>query len=146
MEQILFIKEEPRIASIIVEVPIANGSSKVPLPDVQQLRSDGDTKVIIKGWRLISPKVLARGKLNNAVNAALVDLQKMTLTIYAEGWERGQNIPVLLLNDVNDNDSTAATTIPFRNVATKFADWKRVDFAKSFIQFSTILFSAHGTI
>lgn len=136
MENILFLKEEPRVSSIIVEVPIANGAAKVALPDVQQLRSDADTKVIVKGWRLISPKVLTRGILNNAVNAALADLRQMALTIYSEGWERGQNIPVLLLNDANDNDSTAATTIPFRNAATKLADWKRVDFPKSFLQFA----------
>lgn len=136
MEQIILVKEEPRNPSILVEVTIPNAASKVQLPDVQQLRSDAGTKVIIKAIRLITPKVLARGVLVNAVNAALVDLVKMTLTLYSEGWERAQNIPVLTLNDVNDSDTTAATTIPFRNSATKFANWKRVDWPKSYIQFT----------
>lgn len=135
-QQIILIQEEPRNPSILIEVTIPNGASKVQLPDVQQLRSDNDTKVIVKALRLITPKVLARGVLVNAVNAAVADLQKMTLTLYSEGWERAQNIPVLLLNDVNDSDGAAATTIPYRNVATKFANWKRVDWPKSFIQFT----------
>lgn len=136
MEQILMVREEPRNPSILVEVTIPNASSKVQLPDVQQLRSDAGTKVILKALRLITFKVLARGVLVNLPNATLADLQKMTLTLYSEGWERGQNIPVLLLNDVYDADSANATTIPHRSSATKFANWKRVDYPKSFIQFT----------
>lgn len=135
MEQIILVREEPRNPSILIEVDIPNGASKVQLPDVQQLRSDEGTKVILKALRLITFKVLARGVLVNQPNALLVDLQKMTLTLYSEGWERMQNAPLLLFNDVNDSDAAVATTIPFRNSATKFANWKRVDYPKSYIQF-----------
>jgi hypothetical protein len=132
--KIILIQEEPRGPSQLVEVPVVqNGVSKVPFPDIQQLRSDTTQKVIIKGVRLVTqdtligPVVAASG-----ANAPLAELQKLTLTLYSDGWEKGQNIPLLVLNDV----ATPAGTFPYRMVATKFSDWKNVDWTKSFLQYA----------
>ncbi len=136
MDDVMLIQEEPRGPSILVEVPITDTRQKVQLPDVQELRSTVGQTIIIKAIRLLTIKVLANGIISNLPNAPVAEMINATLTIYSQGWLKGQNIPILVLNDVNDSDSTAATTIPFRNRATKFADWRNVDWPKSFIQFA----------
>lgn len=142
---IILVQEEPRGPSQLVEISVpTNGSQKIKLPDVQQLRSQEGQIIIIKGIRLISFKVLARGMTLNAVNAPLAELQKISLTIYSEQWEKGQMIPLLTLNDMADADSTAATTIPYRNKATKFNSWRNVDWAQSFLLYSNGTVSANA--
>ena len=145
MNEILLIQEEPRGPSQLVEVPITiNGSQKIKLPDVQQLRSMQGQTIIIKGIRLITFKVLTRGMTINAVNAPLAELQKISLVIYSENWEKAQMIPLLTLNDMADADSTAATTVPYRNKATKFNDWRDVDWAQSYLLYSNGTSSANA--
>lgn len=136
MDDVMLIQEEPRGPSILVEVPITDTRQKVQLPDVQELRSTTATTIIIKAIRLLTIKVLANGIISNLPNAPLTEMINATLTLYSQGWLKGQNIPILVLNDVNDSDATTASTIPFRNRATKMADWKNVDWPKSFIQFA----------
>jgi hypothetical protein len=136
MDDVMLVREEPRGPSILIEVPITTNKQKVPLPDVQELRSTVGQTIIIKSIRLLSAKVLANGIISQLVNAPLGQLINMTLTLYSQGWLKGQNIPVLVLNDVNDSDAATASTIPFRNVATKLADWRNVDWPQSFIQFA----------
>lgn len=135
--QIVLIQEEPRGPSQLVEIQVTQaGITRVQLPDVQQLRSQVGQDVIIKAVRLITPKVLTNGAISGFVNAPLTELVKISLVLYAEGWEKGHLIPLLVLNDVNDSDATAATTIPFRNKTTRFDNWKNVDWSKSYLQFS----------
>lgn len=131
---ILLVQEEPRGPSQLIEVPVnTNGVQKVKFPDVQQLRSTTDQIVVLKGLRLISPKVSPNCATLAAVNAPIAELRKMFLVIYCEGWEKAQMIPVLTLNDMADGDATAATTIPYRNKATKFNDWKKVDWTQTYL-------------
>lgn len=145
MNEIILVQEEPRGPSQLVECPVTtNGAQKVKLPDVQQLRSMVGQTIIIKAIRLITFKVLARGMTINAVNAPLAELQKISLVLYSENWEKGQMIPLLTLNDVHDADSTAATTIPFRSKATKFNDWRNVDWAQSYLLYSNGSVSANA--
>lgn len=135
--QNVIISESPRIASILIEVNIASGATgRVTLPDVPQLRNQGDQVVVIQTVRLISPKVLTHGVTTGTAATPLADLRKISFTIYSQQWEKGQYIPILLLNDQQDSDSTAATTIPFRAQPTRFANWKDVDWNKSYLQFS----------
>jgi len=136
MEQVLFVQEEPRGPSQLVEVPVTNGTQKQRLPDVQQLRSQPGQTIIIKAIRLISPKVLPNAMTLNLANAGLAELQKISLVIYSQGWEKGQMIPLLTLNDMADADSTAATTIPYRNKATRFNNWRNVDWAQSYLLYA----------
>ena len=135
--QKIIVQEEPRVASELIEISISSGAAgRVTLPDVPQLRNQGDQIVIIKTLRLITDKVLTFAPTTGAATTPLADLQKISLVIYSNGWEKGHYIPVLTLNDVADADSTAATTIPYRMHTTRLADWKDLDWNKSYLQFS----------
>lgn len=133
---ILLVQEEPRGPSQLIEVPVTvAGVQKVKFPDVQQLRSTTDQIVILKGMRLITPKVSPNCATLASVNAPLAELRKIFLVIYCEGWEKAQMIPLLTLNDIADGDATAATTIPYRNKATKFNNWRKVDWSQTYLLF-----------
>jgi hypothetical protein len=132
---ITLVQEQPRGSSILVEIPIVAGTQRQNLPDVQQLRSQEGQVIIIKAIRLITPKVLTNAITLAGTNAPVTELRKIALTLYCEGWEKGKYIPLLVLNDVADSDAAVATTIPFRNVATKLDNWRNVDWAQSYIQF-----------
>lgn len=134
---VVLVQEEPRGPSQLVEIPVpARAVSQVILPDVQQLRSQVGQTIIVKAIRLITDKVLPTAPTLGGANATLAELRKISLILYSEGWERGQLIPILTLNDMVDADSTAATTIPYRNRTTRFADWKNVDWSKSKLIYS----------
>jgi hypothetical protein len=135
--QTVIVQEEPRGPSVLIEVNVPNnGSQRVPFPDISQLRSTIDQKIIIKGLRLISAEVLTNGIISANVTAPAAELQKMAITIYAEGWEKGQTIPILTFNDFR----FTVGAIPFRYSSTRFSDWVNVDWPKSYIQF------ANGTV
>jgi len=140
MQDIVFLQDEPRGPSIIVEVPVSvNNRGRVPLPDVAQLRSTTDQKIIIKSIRLVTDEILSNAPLLGNVNAPVAELQKMTLTIYSEGWEKGQNIPILFLSDT----SLSGGTFPHRYAQTNFNNWGAVDWPKSYIQYANGTSSAN---
>lgn len=137
MSQTVLVQSEPRGPSILIEVNVNNnGLQRVPFPDISQLRSTIDQRIIIKALRLISIEVLTNAMIAPNANAPITELPKMAVTLYAEGWEKGQTIPILTLNDM------AFTTgaIPFRQFPTRFDNWCNVDWPKSYIQF------ANGTV
>lgn len=145
MDQLILVQEEPRGPSQLVEVPVTIGTQKQKLPDVQQLRSQEGQVIVIKGIRLITDKVSPNAATLNMINAPLAELQKIFLVLYSEQWEKGQMIPILTLNDMADADSTAATTIPYRNKATKLNSWRNVDWAQSYLLYASGQQSA-GTV
>lgn len=135
--RVILVQEEPRGPSQLIEIPVTqNGLGRVNLPDIQQLRSQVGQVIIIKGLKLIPPTVLTNAPTLGGPNAPLTELVKMTLTIYCEGWEKGQLIPILTLNDFFIEGSGT----PYRMNPTKFADWKNVDWSKTYLQF------ANGTV
>lgn len=137
MRQQVLVQEEPRGPSVLIEVPVnINGQQRIPFPDISQLRSTAYQSIIIKALRLIPPEVLTNGVISASTNAPTTELQKMTITIYAEGWEKGQTIPLIPLNDT----VFATGNTPYRNTPTKFDNWVNVDWPKSYIQF------ANGTV
>jgi len=137
MQNTILVQEEPRGPSQLIEIPkVAQAVSRITIPDIQQLRSQVGQVIVIKALRLITDKILTNLPTSGLVNATLAELRKMSLIIYCEGWEKGYLIPILTLNDMVDSDSTAATTIPFRNKTTRFANWENVDWSKSYIQYS----------
>jgi hypothetical protein len=144
MSQILLVQEEPRIASMLIEVVIPIGQQRVQLPIVEQLQSDPTQIIVVKSISLVTPKQLSHGIDNGLVNATIAELRKMALTIYSMGWERGQYIPILSLNNTADSDATTATTIPYKNNAPRFSDWRNVMWNKSYIQFANGQPSAGG--
>lgn len=131
------LQDEPRGPSVTVEIDVTeDGRQRIPLPDIAQLRSTIDQKIVIKGIRLITDEVLVRSVLSGNPTAPATELQKMTITLYAEGWEKGQTIPLLTLNDMHFVLGTA----PFRYSATYFDNWVNVDWPKSYLQL------ANGTL
>lgn len=132
-DQFVFVQQEPRGPSQLIEVPVlTNGKQRVPFPDIQQLRSNTVNRIIIKGIRLVTPDVSVGGAVTGNTNATLAELQKIFLVLYCEGWEKAQFIPALVLNDVG----TPAGTIAFRNNATRFNNWENVDWTKSYLQYA----------
>ena len=130
-EQIILVQEEPRGPSQLIEVPVPTaGVSKVFFPDIQQLRSTQSETIIIKAMRLVTLDVLTAGVISGSANAPLTELQHLTLVIYCEGWEKAENIPLLTLNDMN----LPGGTFPHRYHQTRFSNWRKVDWTKSFLQ------------
>lgn len=139
MSQNVIVQDEPRGPSVLIEIPVTtNGQQRVPLPDIAQLRSTVDQRIVIKALRLISVEVLTNGVINAGVNAPVTELSKMTLTIYAEGWEKGQTIPLLTLNDM----VFTTGAIPYRQNPTTFDNWVNVDWPKSYLQYANSTSSA----
>lgn len=135
--QTVLVQEEPRGPSILIEVNVnQNGLQRVPFPDISQLRSTVTQRIVIKGLRLISSEVLTNGIISGNPTAPATELAKMGVTIYAEGWEKGQSIPILTMNDMQ----FTVGAIPFRFNATRFDNWVAVDWPKSYLQF------ANGTV
>lgn len=133
-EKIILLPEEPRGASQLIECPIpAVVVSKQQLPDVQNLRSQVGQSIIIKALRLITADVLAVSPLLGIANAALTELQKMSLVLYSEGWEKGQLIPLLSLVDI----FTEGSGVPWRSNTVRFDNWQNVDWSKSYFQYSS---------
>ena len=129
--QTILVQDEPRGPSVVIEIPVNNnGSQRVPVPDINQLRSTTDLKIVLKSLRLVPSAVLTNGIISSFINAPDSELQKMTLTIYAEGWEKGQTIPILEFNDFQN------TVIANRFNPTRFDNWVNVDWPKSYIQFA----------
>ena len=139
MGQVVTLEDSPRGPSILIEIPVTvNGQQRVPFPDVSQLRSTIDVAIIIKGFRLIPDTVLTNGMLNASVTSPLAELQKIACTFYAEGWEKGQSIPILEFNDFFSN----GTFIPNRFRGTYLDNWRSVDFPKSYLQYANGTLSA----
>lgn len=133
MNPTILVQQEPRGPSIQIEIPVTlNGQFQVPFPDQPQLRSKMDQKIVIKGIRLITPDVLSNAWLSGNANAPVTELQKMSATFYAEGWEKGQKIPLLTLNGMQLQGGTA----PNAQEWTRVDDWVNVDWPKCFLTFS----------
>jgi len=135
-KDIILVQEEPRGPSQLIEIPVPLATQKQRLPDVQQLRSQEGQTIIIKALRLITNKVLTNAMVLTGTNATLAELRKICLVLYSEGWEKGQMIPLLSLNDMADADSANATTIPYRNKTTRFNNWRNVDWAQSYLLYA----------
>lgn len=134
-KNILFVQEEPRGASELIEIPVpaqVPGVTKQRLPDQQDLRSQVGQVIVVKAIRIITADVLAVSPLLGLAVAPLTELQKMSLTLYSDGWEKGQLIPVLSLVDI----FTEASGVPWKNRPIRLNDWTNVDWPKSFITYS----------
>lgn len=135
------LQDEPRGPSVLIEVNVtANGQQRVPFPDISQLRSTVDQKIIIKQFRLITADVLTHGIISPAVTAPVAELQKISVTLYSEGWEKGQSIPILPFNDL----TLPGGAIPHRYSSTQFDNWVNVDFPKSYLQYANGTVSANA--
>lgn len=127
------VQEEPRGPSQLVEIPVtANGATKVTIPDQPNLRNQLDQKIVIKALRVIPATVLTNAPQNGNAVSPLAELQKAVLTLYCEGWEKGQNIPLCTLIDT----FTEASGIPWKDRTTQLSNWENVDWNKSSINYA----------
>jgi hypothetical protein len=131
----MLVQEEPRGPSMLIEVLLDAaqlGLSSVTLPIVQELQSDMTQTTIIKGIRLVTVGELSNGPISGFVNAPLTELVKISLLLYAEGWTKGFNIPILSLNST----FTEASGIPYIKRTNKFMNWQDVMWNKSKLIYS----------
>lgn len=135
----IIFQDEPRGPSCLVEVLVDDdGEQRVKFDPQDQLKSDPTQLVIIKSIRLVTEDVLVRGMLNDAPTAPNTELQKLTVTIYCDGWEKGFQIPVLTLNDMALSGGTA----PHRYQQTNLDNWKGVSWEKTHLDFAAGTVSA----
>ena len=140
MNRVLY-QPEPRGPSELVEIEVlTNGQQRVKFPDVQQLRSTTNQKIILKAIRVITDEVLTNAMLSVNANAPIAELQKIALVIYCEGWEKGHLIPILTLNDMHTEGGAA----PHRYAQTNFNDWQNVSWDKCYLQFGNGTVSANA--
>lgn len=136
----IIVQESPRTNSTLIEVIVnQNGVQRVKFPDVQQLRNTDTQRVIITTIRVIPPNVLTNAINTNAVNAPLTELQKIAVVLYAEGWEKGYQIPILALNDF------ASAANPYRFQTTRLDNWRNVDWTQCYLQYANGQVSAGAT-
>jgi len=130
---IFMVQDEPRGPSQLIEVPVTiAGTTKLVLPVIQNLQNQVDITVVIKALRVIPDTVLALAPTQGGINAPLAELQKMSLVLYSEEWEKGQLIPLLTLVDT----FTEASGIPWRARTTRLDNWRNVNWGKSYILYS----------
>jgi len=130
---IFMVQDEPRGPSQLIEVlQTIAGNTKLVLPVIQNLQNQVDINVVIKALRVIPDSVLTNGPTLGGVTAPLAELQKMSLVLYSEEWEKGQLIPLLTLVDT----FTEASGIPWRARTTRLDSWRNVNWGKSYILYS----------
>lgn len=128
------VQEAPRGPSQLIEIQVLNnGLSQVPqFPTVPNLQSDVDKTIITKAIRIIPAEVLAFGPTSGNPTAPLTELEKLSFSIYCEGWLKAQNIPLLTLVDVFIEGSG----VPYRNRTMQFNNWVRIMWEKCVLQYS----------
>lgn len=133
MDNKILVLEEPMGACQLIEIPVViAGTSVIKFPDVPELRNTLDQKIIVKGLRLITADVMPIAPVQGGANAPLTELQKMTVILKSEQWEKGEYIPILKFNDT----FTEGSGTPWRTRTTKFDDWTDVDWPQCKIVFA----------
>jgi len=142
----LLVKETPINNFTLVDIPVtANGLTKVAIQDQPLLKSYSNHRVVVKGLRAITAKILTNAPISGNAISTRAELLKASLVLYCNGWEKEQYIPLLMLNPMADADATTATTIPYAFNPMDFIDLKDVDWTKSYIQYSNGTSSANST-
>ena len=131
-DKMLLIQEEPRGASMIIEIPVVAAVGIVKLPVIQELTSDLTQNVVIKSLRLITDGELTNAPTIGGITAPLTELVKISLTMYAEGWQKGYLIPITSLN----NTFIEGSGIPYREKTTKLNNWQKVEWNKCTLNWS----------
>jgi hypothetical protein len=131
-DRIIILQDKPRGPSELVEVVFTvAGEQKKKFPDISQLRSTPNQKIVVTAIRLITPDVLVAPMLSQTVTAPITELQKMAVVLYCNGWEKGHYIPILTLNDMTVPGGTA----PHRYAQTNFEGFENISWDLSYIQF-----------
>lgn len=104
--------------------------TKVMFPDLPNLRNQTDQAIVIKDVEIFTATVMPTTP-NGATNAPIAELKKGVLVLYNNGEESIYRIPLLKLNRIND------LTNPFQEQFESLDDLRNVDWAKSYVLFSS---------
>jgi hypothetical protein len=120
----------------VVELFINNAGTKFSFTDQPQLRTQKDQEIFIKTLEVFAIDAYAFSQTNNAVAGVPgTELVKAVLVLYIQGEERVHYIPLLKLKTLT---SDPAAFIPNNVIDTiEFDDLSRVDWTKSYVNFST---------
>jgi hypothetical protein len=114
-----------------VELQIPTGApTKVMFPDLPNLRNQTDQKIIVKFLEVITATVMPTTP-NGATNAPIAELKKAVVVLYNSGEESIYRVPLLKFNRINDFAN------PFQPVWENLDDLQDVDWAKSYLLFSS---------
>ncbi len=129
----ILLQDEPRGASQLIELPVTvAGTTKIVFPVIQNLQNQVDVNVVLKAFRVIPNTVLALAPTLGGINAVLTEMQKVSLVIYSQEWEKGQLIPLCSLIDI----FTEGSGIPWRARTVRFDSWRNVNWGKSYLIYS----------
>ncbi len=116
----------------LIELIIPAGAgNRVSFTDIPQLRTQIDQEIYVRDIELFLVTVYANSQTNNALTGlTAAEMIKAVLCLYVMGEERIHFIPLGKLNHINDLAS------PFQQIANSFDDLPKIDWAKSYVQFS----------
>lgn len=113
-------------------VPVGAGN-RVSFTDIPQLRTQADQEIYLRDIELFLRTVYSLSQTNNAVpGLTAAEMIKAVLCLYVMGEERIHFIPLVKLNHIDD------TASPFQFGPNSFDDLAKVDWAKSYVQFSAL--------
>lgn len=118
-----------RYEQVELQVPVG-APTKVPFPDLPNLRNQTDQAITIKDIDITTATVMPTTP-NGATNAPIAELKKAVLVLYVNGEESIYRVPLLKLNRINDFAN------PYQEQWESFDDLKNVDWAKSYVLFSS---------
>lgn len=127
MEQLI-----QRYETVELLIPVGAGN-RVAFQDVPQLRTMVDQEIYLKDVEVFLTNAYASSQINSAITG-LVESEaiKAVLCLYVTGEEKIHFIPILKLNHMHDPN------IPFQPYPNYFADLAKVDWTKSYVQFSSV--------
>lgn len=115
-----------------VEFQVNSGApTKVMFQDLPNLRNQPGNRIIIKDIE-VTPVTVMPTSPNGVAVSPLTELKKAVLVLYVQGEESVNRVPLLKLVRTDDGGTT-----PFQQKWESFADLQNVDWAKSYVLFSS---------
>jgi hypothetical protein len=109
----------------------ATAGQRVSFTDIPELRTDAGQQVFIKNVEVFPLSAYSASQLNPSVpGMPNAELPKAVLVLYVMGEERIHLIPLAKLIHIQDG------VVPFQQQEVAFDDLNRVDWTKSYVQFS----------
>ncbi|MES3018585.1 MAG: hypothetical protein V4721_12430 [Bacteroidota bacterium] len=125
----------PRYEMIEIIVP-AGTVGQVPFPDVPNLRNQQDQEIVILDIEFFPVYAYGASYLNNTIpGTPFAELPKAAMILYVNGEESIRRIPLSKIN-YSQNAGVGAT---FEQERVPFAQLRKIDFPKSYVQFNAAL-------
>lgn len=116
----------------LVSQVVTTTGQTVNLTDQPQLRNTQDQRIKIKMIEIITTDCLTFDPNNTGIAISPnAELQKATLVLYDNGWNKVYQLPLMMLNHLR------SATTPANEYPREFNDLEKVDWNKSQIVFVT---------